>query len=113
MSMFNNNYGIEKIMAMSGATDDDDIDTQLDKVAQLLTTVLNQISNLKMDYGYAWKISFTEGGLKTKFSKMYQDKEVGWVIINTNPYRISYSNPNDEDLKKFGGCAALGLLMDD
>lgn len=103
---------IEKIMALAGTNDDEDLDTQLDKVAQLYTQIINLIPEYKMD-SYTWKVEFINEGESTKISKMNGDKEVAWITIDPNPIKTTFSDSSDEDLKKINAYIALGMLLGD
>ena len=98
---------IEKIMALAGTNDNEDLDTQLNKVAQLITLILNQVQALKID-GFTWKVEYVNEGNSTKISKMDGDTEVSWVIIDSD---ITYSDDNDEDLKKIAVYLVLGSWL--
>lgn len=95
---------IEKIMALAGINGNEDLDTQLNKVAQLITLILNQVQALKMD-GFTWKLAYINEGNAIKISKMESDTEVSWVILDSG---ITYSDDNDEDLKKIAVYLVLG-----
>ncbi len=100
---------LDQIMALAGTNDDEDFETQLNKVAQLFTTMINQFPQLKMD-NCTWKVEYLNNGEEIKFSKMNGSSPVSWVIVNTESMKVTYSNPNDEDLKKIAAFIALGIL---
>lgn len=103
---------LEKIMSLVGTSNDDDLDTQLNKVAQLYTQLFNQIPQFKMN-DCTWKVIFINEGEATKISKMNGDKEVAWIIIDPNSMKTTSSDSSDEDLKKINAYMALGMLMGD
>lgn len=103
-------YDIKQIMNLAGTNDNDDLETQLDKVAQLYTFILNQIPAIKMD-NYQWKIGYINDGEGTKFSKMSGDKEVAWVIIDNDEMKPTYSDKDDIDLQKIIKYMALGAMF--
>lgn len=100
---------LDQIMALAGTNDDEGFETQLNKVAQLFTTTMNQFPQLKMD-NCTWKVEYVNYGEEVKFSKMNGGTTVSWVTVNNKSMQITYSDQNDEDLKKIGVFIAIGIL---
>lgn len=98
---------IEKIMALAGTNDNEDLDTQLNKVSQLITLILNQVRALRVEW-YTWKFEYINEGNAAKISKMEGDTEVSWVILDRG---ITYSDNDDEDLKKIAVYLVLGSWL--
>ena len=90
---------INQILTLAGSSDDDDLITQLNKIAVWYTNIINQAPPLKME-SYKWKIEYVNDGECTKYSKVDGEKEVSYIIIDNSSGKSVMSDENDKDLKK-------------
>lgn len=101
---------INQVLILAGSSDDDDLTTQLNKIAAWYTNIINQAPPLQME-NYKWKIEYVNDGEFTKYSKVDGEKEISHIIINNSSGKSVMSDENDKDLKKIKSFMEIGYLM--